>query len=244
MGRLQGQVALVTGASGGIGSAIAKALAGSGCAVAAHYSSNAAAAKSLAAKINALGGRAETLKADLLADDAPRKLIAACMKTFGRLDILVNNAGAVLGGEHFLDLSAKDWARTVRLNAEAPFFLTREAFRVMKAGGRVINISSVAAQFGGSARSIHYGAAKAALEAMTRGFAREGASRGILVNAIRAGVIDTPFHGKFRKNMAQRVSLIPLRRMGRPEDVSGLVLHLAAEGSFITGQTISVTGGE
>lgn len=235
MARLDGQVALVTGASGGIGSAIAKALAAEGCAVAAHYSSNAAAAK-------ALGG--EIFKADLLATGAPKKLIAACMKKFGRLDILVNNAGAVLGGDHFLDLSENAWTKTLRLNAEAPFFLTREAFRVMKPGSRIINISSVAAQFGGSARSIHYGAAKAALEAMTRGFAREGASKGILVNAIRAGVIDTPFHGKFRKDMAKRVAMIPLKRMGRPEDVASLVLHLAADGNFITGQTISVTGGE
>ena len=79
---------------------------------------------------------------------------------------------------------------------------------------------------------------------MTRGFAREGAPKGILVNAIRAGVIDSPFHGKFRKDMAKRVAMIPLKRMGRPEDVSSLVLHLAVDGGFITGQTLSVTGGE
>ncbi len=244
MARLDGQVALVTGASGGIGSAIAKALAAEGCAIAVHYSSNAASAESLAARIEALGGHAEVFKSDLLAAGAPKKLVAACVKEFGRLDILVNNAGAVLGGEHYLELSDGAWAKTLRLNAEAPFFLTREAFRVMKNGGRVINISSVAAQFGGSARSIHYGAAKAALEAMTRGFAREGAPMGILVNAIRAGVIDSPFHGKFRKDMAKRVALIPLKRMGRPEDVASLALHLASDGGFITGQVISVTGGE
>jgi len=244
MGKLEGKAALVTGASGGIGSAIAKALAGQGCAVAVHYSSGAASAKAVAARIVAMGGRAELFKADLLAAGAPKALVAACVKRFGRLDILVNNAGAILGGDHFLDLSEKDWTRTLRLNAEAPFFLTREAFRVMKNGSRVVNISSVAAQFGGSARSIHYGASKAALEAMTRGFAREGAPLGILVNAIRAGVIDTPLHGKFRKDMAKRVAMIPLKRMGRPEDVASMVLHLAADGDFITGQTISVTGGE
>lgn len=244
MGALEGKVALVTGASGGIGSAIAKALAAGGCAVAVHYSSDAASAKAVAARIKALGGRAELFKADLLETKAPKALVAACLREFGRLDILVNNAGAILGGEHFLDLPVSSWEKTFRLNAEAPFFLTREAFRVMKNGGRVINISSVAAKFGGSARSLHYGASKAALEAMTRGFAREGASRGILVNAVRAGVIDTPLHGKFRKNMAERVAKIPLKRMGRPEDVAAAVLHLAADGDFITGQVISVTGGE
>jgi 3-oxoacyl-[acyl-carrier protein] reductase len=244
MSRLEGKAALVTGASGGIGSAIAKSLAGQGCAVAVHYSSDAASAKAVAAKIKAMGGRAELFKADLLATNAPRKLIAACLKKFGRLDILVNNAGAILGGEHFLEMPLKSWEKTFRLNAEAPFSLTREAFRVMKPGARIINISSVAAQFGGSARSIHYGASKAALEALTRGFAREGSGKGILVNAIRAGVIDTPLHGKFRKNMAERVAKIPLKRMGRPEDVASLALHLAADGDFITGQIISVTGGE
>lgn len=244
MGKLEGKVALVTGASGGIGSAIAKALAGQSCAVAVHYSSDAASAKAVAAKIRAMGGRADLFKADLLAKGAPKKLVAACVEEFGRLDILVNNAGAILGGEHFLDMPVKSWEMTFRLNAEAPFFLTREAFRVMKNGSRVINISSVAAQFGGSARSMHYGASKAALESLSRGFAREGAAKGILVNAIRAGVIDTPLHGKFRKNMAARVAMIPLKRMGRPEDIASLVLHLAADGGFITGQTISVTGGE
>ncbi|MEK7857787.1 MAG: SDR family oxidoreductase [Elusimicrobiota bacterium] len=244
MSRLEGQVALVTGASGGIGAAIAKALAGQGCAVGLHYSSNGSSAKALAAKLNAIGGRAKTLKADLLKDGAPRQLVSACVKEFGRLDILVNNAGAVLGDEHFLDLSERDWARTLRLNAEAPFFLTQEAFRVMKTGARVINISSVAAQFGGSSRSIHYGAAKAALEAMTRGFAREGAGRRILVNAIRAGVIDTAFHDKFRKNMGPRIEMIPLKRMGRAEDVAAMALYLAVDGGFTTGQVLCVTGGE
>lgn len=244
MGGLDGKVALVTGASGGIGSAIAKALAAQGCAVAVHYSSDAASAKTVAAKIKAMGGRAELFKADLLTANAPKALVAACLKKFRRLDILVNNAGAILGGEHFFDMPATSWEKTFRLNAQAPFFLTREAFRVMKNGGRVINISSVAAKFGGSARSLHYGASKAALEALTRGFAREGAPRGVLVNAVRAGVIDTPLHGKFRKNMAERVAKIPLKRMGRPEDVAAAVLHLAAHGDFVTGQILSVTGGE
>ena len=243
MRKLEGKVALVTGASGGIGSAIAKSLAGAGCAVAVHYSSDAASAKSVAAKIMAMGGRADIFKADLLAVNAPKTLVAACLRKFGRLDILVNNAGAILGGEHFLDMPVTSWAKTLRLNAEAPFFLTREAFRVMKPGSRVVNISSIAAKFGGSARSIHYGASKAALEALTRGFAREGAPRGILVNAIRAGVIDTPLHGKFRKNMAKRIALIPLKRMGRPEDVASWSSTCRRWGLHY-GQILSVTGGE
>ena len=146
------------------------------------------------------------------------------------------------------DLTVDAWTDTAYRQTPAgdkmTFFLTREAFRVMKTGARVINISSVAAQFGGSSRSIHYGAAKAALEAMTRGFAREGAGRRILVNAIRAGVIDTAFHDKFRKNMGPRVELIPLKRMGRAEDVSAMALFLAVDGRFTTGQVLCVTGGE
>lgn len=243
---LRGKVALVTGASGGIGSATARALARHACAIALHYSSNRKYADKLEKELRGRGVPCRAFQADLLKAGASENLVRGVLKHFGRLDILVNNAGAVIGQEPFMDLNENDWDKTMRLHATVPFILSREAFKTMnKSGGRIINISSVAAKFGGSERSMHYGAAKAALEAITVGMARQGARHNVLVNAIRAGVIDTPFHGKFPKDMKSRVSLIPMRRMGRPEDVANTVLFLAGPGGdFITGQVLPVTGGE
>ncbi len=236
-------VALVTGAAGGIGAAVCARLAASGWRIGLHYSSNASGAKALAARLGE--GNSAPLKADLSKPGAAKPLIAACLKAFGRLDLLVNNAGAVLGQSDFMDMTEADWDKTLRLNATAPFFLTQAAFRAMKSGGRVVNVSSIAVKFGGSARSMHYAAAKAAVETMTVSFAKQGAPKNILVNCVRAGVIDTPFHGKFSKDMKRRVAVIPLKRMGKADDVASLIAHLAGPGGdFITGQVISVTGGE
>lgn len=237
-------VALVTGAAGGIGAAVCEALAARDYRLGLHYSSNAAGARRLAARLGPK--RCALLKADLAKTGSAQPLVSACLRAFGRLDLLVNNAGAIIGDQDFLDTPEADWERTFRLNAFAPFFLSRAAFRAMRgSGGRIVSISSIAAKFGGSARSMHYGAAKAALESFTAGLARLGAPHGILVNAVRAGVIDTPLHDKFRKNMAERIALIPLKRIGKPRDVAAMVAHLAGPGGdFITGQVLSVTGGE
>ena len=114
-------------------------------------------------------------------------------------------------------------------------------------GGKIINISSIAAKYGGSSRSLHYGAAKAALESVTIGLARAGAQHNILVNVVRGGFIDTPFHEKLgaSKNIEERINLIPLKRAGKPEDVARMVLFLASEsGDFITGEILTVAGGD
>lgn len=232
---MSARVALVTGASGGIGAATARALAEGGWTLALHH------AHTRAPKIP--GGAA--FKADLARPGAAAALVRAVLKRFGRLDLLVNNAGAVLGGTDFLTVSEREFAANLQLNLTAPFLLAREAFKVLPRGGRVVNVSSIAAKFGGSPRSMAYAAAKAGLEALTVSLAREGAPRGLLVNCVRPGVIDTPFHGKFRKAMGPRVAKIPLRRMGRAEDVALMVAHLAGPGGdYVTGQVFSVTGGE
>ncbi|MDE2040057.1 MAG: SDR family oxidoreductase [Elusimicrobia bacterium] len=238
------RAALITGASGGIGAALARAFAPE-FDLALHYRSNRAAAQALKRELEGAGAHCALLKADLSRPQAPAALVRGCLRALGRLDVLLNNAGANSGGADFRTMTAAQWDENLALNARAPFFLAREAFAAMKDGGRIVNISSVAAKFGGSARSLHYAAAKAAVEAMTLGLARQGAERGILVNAIRPGVIDTPFHEKFRKNMSERVKLIPLGRAGKPEEVARLALFLAGKGgSFITGQVLGVTGGE
>lgn len=240
------RVALVTGASGGIGAAIAKKLGLAGYELALHYSSGRREAQAVADELTALNVKARIFRADLLKPNAGAALVKKVVASFGRLDVLVNNAGAVLGQDDFTSLSERDFERTMRLNAVAPFALAREAFKAMDArGGRIVNVSSVAAKFGGSARSLHYAAAKSALETMTVGLAKFGAPKNILVNAIRAGVIDTPFHGKFRKDMSKRVALIPLKRMGKAEDVAEMALFLCGRGGdFVTGQVLGVTGGE
>ena len=137
------------------------------------------------------------------------------------------------------------------MNAKAPFFLSGEVFDSMKdqGGGRIINISSVNVKYGGGAKSIHYVASKAALESITRGFAREGAKYNILVNTIRPGVIDTPMHtnirGYSRKDFQKRIALVPLKRMGKPIDIARMALFLASEaGDFITGEIFTIAGGD
>ncbi len=134
------------------------------------------------------------------------------------------------------------------LNAKAPFFLARRAFGAMqrRGGGKIINISSIAARYGGSSRTMHYGAAKAALESLTVGLARAGAPYRILVNAVQAGFIRTPFHRAIKgKDLARRIRMIPLQRAGEPDDVARVALFLASSaGDFITGQIVTVSGGD
>ena len=164
--------------------------------------------------------------------------------------MLVNNAGGVYGARDVLTLDEESWDKTFALNTTASFFLARDAFLYMKnhGGGRIINISSISAKYGGSPTTIHYGAAKAALDAVTKGLAKAGAPYNILVNSVRGGVIDTPFHKKIhrdKKSLEERIKLIPLKRMGEPIDVARVVLFLASDaGSYITGEIFTVAGGD
>jgi 3-oxoacyl-[acyl-carrier protein] reductase len=247
-GGLRGKRILVTGASSGIGAAIAELLAAEGAEVGIHYHRNKAAAQKLIENIRAVGGRAEGFEADLLSADARSRLVPETIERLGGLDGLVNNAGAVIGPAPFLELDDTAWRQTFVLNVESPFFLSQAAFRHMQqaGGGRIVNISSVGVKFGGSPRTLHYSAAKSALETVTLGLAKAGAAHGVLVNAIRPGVIETPFHGiKSRQEWEARVAQIPLKRPGTPLDVARMALFLlSASGDFITGQIIAVSGGE
>ena len=189
-------------------------------------------------------------QADLTDSDTVLQLIERFLSDFGRIDVLVNNSGTVYGNKHFLDLTPDEWNKTFALNTLSTFLLAREAFKAMKTehGGKIINISSVSAKYGGSPFSMHYGASKAALDALTVGLARAGAEHNILVNSIRCGFIDTDFHrkmGRSEADIAKRIQLIPLKRAGKAHDIANAVLYLAGpSGDFVTGENLSVSGGD
>ena len=247
-GQIGGKRILVTGASSGIGAATAELLAAEGAVVGVHYHRKKAEAQKLIEKIRAAGGRAEGFEADLLSRDARARLVPEAIGRLGGLDGLVNNAGAVIGPVPFLELDETAWSQTFLLNVESPFFLSQAAFKHMQkaGGGKIVNISSVGVKFGGSPSTLHYSAAKAALEGVSLGLAKAGAAHHVLVNVIRPGVIETPFHAiKSKNEWDARVQQIPLKRLGTPLDVARMVLFLLSPaGDFITGQVLAVSGGE
>ncbi|HEX2656784.1 MAG TPA: 3-oxoacyl-ACP reductase FabG [Polyangia bacterium] len=243
---LEGKVALVTGASRGIGRAIAVALGARGARVVVNYASQEAAAAETAAAVAAAGGTAATKRfdvSDAAAVDAAVKEIAA----EGGLHILVNNAGIAVNA---LTLGAKDadWKRALDVNLTGAFYCARAALRpLMKAkeAGRIINITSITAETG-SAGQAPYVAAKAGLIGLTKTWAREYASRGITVNAVSPGYIDTEMTAKDLPpdRREELLKSIPLGRVGSPEDVAAAVAFLASPAaSYITGEVLRVNGG-
>ena len=245
---IRGKRVLITGAGSGIGASMAELFGDHGAVIGVHYNRSEEGAGKVRAGIRERGGSAIPVRADLMDPGACTELVPRFVKKAGGIEILVNSAGAVHGHHHFLEMDRESWDRTIALDLTAPFFLAQAAFRHMKehGGGRIISISSIAAKYGGSVETIHYGAAKAGLEAVTRTLARAGAEYGILVNAIQPGVIDTDFHRKIgRGTLKERVKRIPLGRAGTPMDVARLCLFLASEGGdYITGQVYGVTGGD
>lgn len=235
---IKGKRILITGASSGIGARTAKLLGQYGAVLGLHC------------RTATVDKKENIFTGDLLNAITRRDLIKLFVNDFGGIDVLVNNAGGVYGA-NFLELEEQDWDMTFTLNVKAPFFLAREAFKVMQEqgqGGKIINISSISAKYGGSTTTMHYGAAKAALDAITVGMARAGAPYNILVNSIRGGLIDTPFHkklGRDAKAIEGRIKLIPLKRMGQPIDIARMVLFLASEaGDYITGEVFTIAGGD
>jgi len=240
---LEGQTALVTGASRGIGKAIAILLAKEGAEVIINYSSSLENANKVVSEINSFGGKAYPLQADISNETSVNELIKTVLDKNKKIDVLVNNAGITKDGL-LMRMKTDDWKKVLDLNLSGVFYCTRAVSRQMlkQKKGRIINITSVVGLMGNPGQA-NYSAAKAGVVGLTQSAAKEFASRGITVNAVAPGFITTDMTKNL--NSEAILSAIPLGRFGEPNDVAGVVRFLAADPSaaYITGQTIQVDGG-
>ncbi len=240
---LDGQTALVTGASRGIGRAVALALAAEGAEVVVNYASSPEAAEAVVAEIQAKGGSAYALKADVSDEASVDDLIKTVLTRSERIDVLVNNAGITRDGL-LMRMKTEDWQAVINLNLTGVFLCTRAVTRPMlkQRSGRIINITSVVGLMGNAGQA-NYAAAKAGVVGLTRSSAKEMASRGITVNAVAPGFIATDMTKDLEAEAI--LSAIPLGRFGTPDQVAGTVRFLAADpaAAYITGQVLQVDGG-
>jgi glucose 1-dehydrogenase len=245
--RLDGKVAIVTGAGRGIGRAIALGYGREGAAVVVNYSRSREAAEAAAAEIQAAGGRAIAVRADVARLDEHESLIGAALDAFGRLDILVNNAGIEIH-EPVLESTPETWERTIGTNLTGAYFLAVKAARAMirTGGGKIVNISSVHDVEPLRNRAI-YSITKGGMLMMVKSLALELAEHNIRVNAISPGAILTDMNRAHLTNTArlsQLLPAIPAGRIGQPEDIVGAAVYLASsESDYVTGTTIYVDGG-
>jgi NAD(P)-dependent dehydrogenase (short-subunit alcohol dehydrogenase family) len=243
---------LITGASRGVGAATARLAAAQGYDVAISYVANAAAARAVAADVEALGQRALAVRADSADPGQVERLFAALDQEFGRLDVLVNNAAILAPQSRLENLGFERMQRIFAVNAIGPMLCAQQAVRRMAhrhdgRGGAIINISSAAARLGSPHEYIDYAASKGAIETFTTGLAKEVAREGVRVNCVRPGHIYTDMHASGGEpDRVDRVKdSIPMGRGGQPEEVARTILWLAgAEASFVTGTFLDVTGGK
>ena len=236
---LSAYVALVTGASRGIGAAVALMLAELGAAVAVNYRERADDAEAVVAKIKSGGGRAIAVAADVSQSGTVAAMVEQVARDLGPIDILVNNAGiAIVRGID--ELSESDFDRTILVNLKSAFLCTQAVLPAMRARkwGRIVNISSGAARGAGGVGP-HYNASKAGLEGMTRGYAARLVKDGVTVNAVAPSLIETDM---VKQGLASAASRIPLGRFGTPEECAQIVLMLVAN-AYMTGQTVALSGG-
>lgn len=252
---LKGQVALVTGAASGIGAGVAKALGAAGASVAINYVTNPEAAEAVAAEVQALGGKAMTLKADVSNEEEVRGMFRALFAAWGTIDILVNNAGLQKDAS-FTDMTLAQWNTVIGVNLTGMFLCAREASREMirrgiradvsRAAGKIICMSSVHEVIPWAGH-VNYAASKGGVRAFMQSLAQEMAPHRVRVNSIAPGAIQTPINRsawETPKALESLLTLIPYGRIGVPEDIGKVTVFLASDDSdYIQGQTIFVDGG-
>ena len=244
MGRLEGKTALVTGASRGIGRAIALELAQEGANVAINYQSNDAKAQEVADAINKLGVTCLLAKANLANPQEARAMVKRVATQFGRLDVLVNNAG-ITRDKSLRKMTDEDWMEVIQTNLNGMFFCTSAAIPIMieQNFGRIVNISSMNGQIGAFGQA-NYAASKGGIIAFTKTAALELAKANITVNTIAPGFTETDMFAKVPANIQEQIKgRIPVGRFAHPEEIAKAVTFLVADGAYITGQQINVNGG-
>lgn len=242
---ITGKVALVTGGTRGIGKAIVKKLSDAGAIVAINYTSNNEAAQQLVEEIKAVGKEALAIQCDVTSFEATKNMINGIVKQYGRLDILINNAGITMDNL-LLRMKEEEFDRVIDVNLKGAFNCLKHASKIMlkQKAGKIVNISSVVG-LSGNIGQCNYASSKAGLIGLTKSAAKELASRGINVNAIAPGFIDTDMtKGLSDEIKNTMLKNIPLNKFGNPEDIASMVEFLVSEKSnYITGQVISVDGG-
>jgi len=243
--RLAGRKAVVTGGSRGIGRAIVLALADEGADVAVNYVSNEGAAKQVVDEIERRGRRGVAARADVSDYEQTLRMAEEVLKALGHVDILVNNAG-VTSDKTFVKMDHDTWRRVLAVNLDGVFNCTKVLVNPMieRGWGRIVNITSVIGQIGNFGQA-NYAASKAGVTAMTKSLARELAGKGITVNTVAPGFIETELVDTIPERVRQRLlEQIPLKRFGRPEEVARAVVYLVSpDGDYITGEELSVNGG-
>ncbi|MSU88466.1 SDR family oxidoreductase [Rhodobacteraceae bacterium 2CG4] len=244
-----GKSVFITGASTGIGAALARAFAAQGARVGVHYNASKDAAEALAREIGAAGGTATPVRADARDSAALAAAVEEVAETFGGLDGLINNAGGMVKRVSYAEVTDDDYQAVMDLNARSILAASRAAFPYLKKqGGFVINTTSVAARNGASGGAGLYGSSKAFVSNVTRGMAKEWIAHGIRVNAVAPGVITTPFHERYstQAQLDAMLATVPLGRLGVAEECVGAYLFLASAelAGYIIGQTIEVNGGQ
>lgn len=245
---LRDQVALITGASSGIGRATAEAMARQGARVAVNYLKNLEGANQAVETIQRPGGEAVAIRADVTSSAEVQAMITAVRKQWGRIDILVNNAGDLIARRTLADMTEDYWDQVMALNLKSAFLCVKSVWEEMavRKSGCIINVTSIAGRNGGGPGAAAYAAAKGGLLIYNKGLAKELAPHGIRVNAVAPGVISTPYHDRYSppELFQKYIASVPMGRAGTSEEVAEVIVFLASPAArYITGETVEVNGG-